>query len=237
MKKILIALPISLLAACGGGGSSGSTPTPTPIPSVTTFPVDGAFTNALTKGLSYTMTAKDTANNSYSLTFSYAPGQPKTNTLIYPTALPTTTQTVLISKNGVASGNSSSDTYYSTGPLKLYGYASATFSATQTSQSLLPATATLGSIGSFYTATTNQQIPVQFATSSGTSIVTQSAVWSLEQNTASLAWLCINTTSTPTSYPNNHQTEKDCYQIDAAGNVSGMKIDLTTYAGVTLQFR
>lgn len=263
--KTVCAIVLSvLLAACGSGGgggggsSSSSPPSQGPVVSTFSFPVEATVMSLVTASSSFTVYASDTQGNGYTLTVSYSPGPSTYYQYISSAALPTFTQTGLLKVNGVTSGTSSAQVFYSTGPFLVWGSTdgssttgTTTYEYMQTSaQAPLPATAKVGATGPIYSGTENRtfcfntvdcSVPENYRT---ITLGTQSATWSLEADTETTAWLCVNITTIDEAVLDTETTvEADCFRINQTGAISAFKTDITASSTAlgsiptTLKFR
>lgn len=243
----------TVLSGCGedGGDTGGAAPTDkpvisVPVVSVLDFPVESAITALMTSPSSFTVFATDTAGNSYALTSSTAPGPVTTDNYISATALPTFIQTGLIKINGVTRSSVSIQTFYSTDPFTIWGSTDGDPTAAEQeyfrteSRAQLPATAKVGDIGAYYAGskyrtfcffTIDCSDPANYRTRT---IGTERATWSIEADTASTAWLCLNITTVEISTT----IEASCFRIDQFGTASAFKADITFGSTpTTLRFR
>jgi len=59
---------------------------------------------------------------------------------------------------------------------------------------------------------------------------------SLEADSATTAWLCLNVEITPANATAVLTAENDCFRINQAGNITGFKADITENA-ITMSYR
>lgn len=222
-----------VLAACGGGG--GGSPSVAvapvvqapPVVTVTNYPVESAIVGAFASTASYSVAATDTTGNSYTLNFTLAPGSDATVTILSPNPLKVLNETALLKKNGANVSTLSTSIYYALNPFQIYGaHDSLNDSLVVASKTALPQTSTVGTQGAIYSGS-------NYTNSNTLNGHAQSATWSLETDSASTAWLCINI---QTATFGGQDFESDCFKINSAGVISGFKTDVTT-SGVTLKFR
>jgi hypothetical protein len=213
MKKAILCAALAL-AGCGGGGDSAVTP------AVTTFPVEAVLTTVATTAGTYGGNYAD-STGSYALAISIAPGA-AANFGTSPNLSKTYTTSTVLRKNGGIVGTATAVTYFSTGPLALIGIQAGSDVTIPSQRTTLPASATVGTSGPFYTGT-------QYL--GGSTVLTSAATgsWSLEQDTASTAFLCLNTSIAGTL----RTTEADCFKINATGAIVGFKAITTTNARST----
>lgn len=231
MRKIVV-LPITLaLAACGGGGGSTySMPPAVAAPVVTNYPIEISISGAFLSSSNYSASATDTVGNSYQLNFSLAPGADGVVPVLSAKTLKSLVQTALLKKNGVTLATSTTSLYFTAGPFMLYGaHDSQNNTVVATTQTPLPATAAVGAQGSIYSGS-------QYINGSTLPLNThaQTATWSLESDSLTTAWLCLNIQTAAFTGPPD--IESDCYRINSAGAISGFKADITSQ-GATLKFR
>lgn len=129
-----------------------------------------------------------------------------------------------------ADGLTASDTrsvYYAVNPFMLHGGASSTGSAyTITSpRSGLPATAVVGDSGLFFSSVTYNDSTRRVVTA------ISEVTWSVEPDGSTdgqSAYVCINTEVTDRTSPGNPVARgSECYRLDAAGAMLGLRIKLT----------
>ena len=162
--KTFVASAAVFLAGCGGGGGNsgwtGSTPSEPPA-SKLAFPIEATMTSVATSSFSKTLRYTDANGVIYSIDYSSVPGG---DTTFNGKAAKTAAVTAVFKVNGVEAGTSFQTTYFQIGPLKLLGYLSGDGKyGLADSQVALPATATVGSAGKFYSTTeyaSNVSIPI-----------------------------------------------------------------------------
>lgn len=226
MKKLttigLTTCVMAVLTACGGGGTTTpSTPT--------TFAVDTAYTQAATTGLSLTGTAVDGADT-WTMALSVSPAADETFEGV---TAKKSVNAITIKKNGTTVLSSGGDSFFSINPFKTKGlklndghYGVATVAGGAMSNA-----AVVGNSGSLGTVTVYAS-----ASKSAISFI-QEATWTLEEDTATTAYACANTTAKDTTGA-VITTTSGCYKIDSNGTVKGMKYTLyVPAAGKTLVFR
>lgn len=224
-NSLLLVFSSATLISCGGP------PTPAPVGSTSPFPIDAAASAWKQGSHSVSITATDSSNNTYTLNYSTTPGGAST---FQGGAASTATTSSLLKKNGVLISSSSGTDYFQLSPFKPLGHVDATtnYATVVTSWTQLPATATVGQSGAFSTDT--EYTSVGAIGTKGSVVDTATTTWSLEADTASTAWFCLNqtvvyTASTPTL------TESECYKLDTSGNVLAVKIT-QSQGGVVLAF-
>lgn len=223
--KGIILLLACTLSACGGGGGS-STPVSPTNPSPATFPLASAMSAFMQAGHDYTVSSVSGADT-YVMQLSWKPGAQQT---FEGNLSSTMVNSSIFKKNGVVISTDSSTSYFDVSPYKPWGSVGSDGSyEVAAGQQRLPTSATTGQSGAFDTLTT-------YASSAKTSILsTSTETWSLETDTATTAWGCINST---TKYTDGSPTVTgaNCFKTDQSGNVSAMK--LTVYVnGQSLTFQ
>jgi hypothetical protein len=214
----IVAGAIMALVACGGGGDSHPPAQPAG------FDVDAAFNNALAGATLTGLRAADPAGVQYSATLAYTAlpdgdfaGVPARRSL----------QTSTVGRAGEASMVSAVTVFYATQPSRLLGTVTDTGKTTVFSQSTqLPNASPTGRSGVFSEG-------VVYASPALLSpIGTETLSWSLEPDAGGTALACLISVSRSAG---SVSTEKDCFRIDAAGNISGGTIYIDR-PGVTLFF-
>lgn len=208
MKKYSLALVAGVLVGCGGGGSDTA-------PTTTTFPVESVLVRVATTAGNYGGNFSD-STGTYNLAISIAPGVDAQFASAAPVSKTFTTSTVL-KKNGATMSTSSGTTYFSLNPLSEIGQRIGGDVINISGHTSIPATATVGSSGPFFAGTSS--INAVFSPSQVT------GTWSLEADTASTAFVCLNTRIDGSFVKT---TEADCFKVDAAGSIVGFKATTTT---------
>ena len=227
MNKIWLPILIALgLCACGGGGGGGNSSSSgngsnsgnggsgSGGSSPTSFPLASAFSALSQTNHSYNLSALSGADN-YTMEISDTPG---TQQLFEGHLSSTLVQLLIMKKNGVVVSTGSSTSYFDVSPFMGWGSISGDGSYEVTSgQQPLPSSATVGQSGALETDTTYTSSAKILISSYG--LVT----WSLESDTATSAWACINST---TAFTNNAPAVSgaQCYRVDQTGNISAMKV-------------
>lgn len=140
---------------------------------------------------------------------------------------------ITIKKNGTTVLSSGGETFYSINPFKTKGlklndghYGVATVQGGAMSNSAVVGNS--GSLGSVTVYSNAAKTSISF---------TQEATWTLEEDTATTAYACTNTTAKNTT-GSLITTTSGCYKIDPNGTIKGMKYTLyVAAAGKTLVFR
>lgn len=218
-KTIAGVMMVALLSACGGGGGSDGLPPPSE-----TFNMDAALANVLSVGVNFTGLRATVEGNTFELSVSF---YPTTDGPFLSQIHKRSIQTGSASVNGVGPVVTTQTIFYSLNPVQFVGAIDdmglvTTFATTGN----LPTSASVGQSGPFSQAVTYLSATDQ--TRVGETIVT----WSLEPETPTTAWACLVMTAAGGA----SLSEKDCYLIDRAGNISaGMAV--ITVEGQTLVFR
>lgn len=214
-QTALAAVSLAVLQACGGGGAD------TPTAPAATFPVEAVYATLATTSASYSASYTD-ATGVYTLGLVLTPGPSKKFTASS-AASPTFMATATLRKNGGFASSSSSETFFTLSPATVVGEIEGTDYIEIKTRTLLPATATVGASGPFYTSVIHIGNTVL---TSGDQVVT----WSLEADTQSTAFLCLNTFTLPANI-----AESSCFKIDTAGKIFGFKAT-ATLSGSTVKF-
>jgi hypothetical protein len=215
----ICALLTCTLVACGGGGDDGTADTT----ATATYPVEAAFRTFFGTAANYQASASDRLGNTYALTFSVSPQQAKSAPSISASTLPTTLVTASVRINNGSPVVDTSEIYYAASPFTLVGSIADGEVFRTTRSDPLPATAAVGATGLVASGTLTD----------GATTTTEIVNWSLESDTASTAWLCMQTQGTDADGP---YSSKECIRINQAGVISGFRSDVTA-SGLTLQFR
>ena len=217
-----LTLSTALLAACGGGGDVS----PSPVAS-STFPLDTAYTQVSTAGISLNGTAIDGADT-WTMSLSVAPAADE----IFENATAKKyIQSTTIKKNGATVVSSGGQGFFTIGPFKTKGLKlnDGSYGVQTVASGVLSNAAKVGDTGSLGVTTI-------YSNSSKSSVLfTQEGTWTLEADTATTAYGCSNITAKNTSGA-VITTTSGCYKIDTNGTVKGMKYTLAV-AGKTLVFQ
>ena len=215
----------ALLSACGGGGGDAA-PTATPVVAAS-FALDAAYAKGVTTGVSLNGTAVDGADT-YTLSLSIAPAADGTFEGV---VRKKSIESLTIKKNGSVLGVTNIDLYYSLNPLTIQGasYSDGTYAVQTSIAGSFPATAKVGDSGALGTLT------LYTNASKATVQSTTQSTWTLEADTATTAFGCVNSVIKSASGVQTG-TGAGCYKIDTNGNVLGMRFTLSV-AGKTLVFK
>lgn len=191
---LVAAAALVVLSGCGGGGGG-------PTASSSSFPVREALSRFLTNGGTLTATF-----GAWTATQTITPGQPQGSRA-------TAASSVTVRKDGAYVGGDGVTYILSGDDSVLYGYEKSHHRAVYTIDAPLPVEAKVGDGGPFlsYTGT---------STSGGNAVVSGSAAWTLNADSATTAMMCLKFDQTDL-ITKRTTTETDCYRIDEAGNVSG----------------
>ncbi len=211
----------ALLSACGGGGGDA-----TPV-AAASFPLDAAYTKAMTNGVNLNGTAidgADTLTMSMSIT-------PAADAMFEGVVRKKSIQALTMKKNGSVLSSDTISSYYGVNPYTPYGaiYSDGTYAVQTTTAGAFPTTAKVGDSGSLGTLTL-------YTNSSKTTILaTTQSTWTLEADTASTAFGCANgVIKNPAGV--QISTFSGCYKIDTNGNALGMRLTISV-PGLTLVFK
>ncbi len=214
---------VFFLGGCGGG--NGGQSTPSIVTSTDSFPIEATFVSLSSTSNVFSASGSDSSGNTYQVTYSISPAADKIVSQLSANPLKVYVSNTQVKKNGLTASVVSSENYFTLSPLILYGsYTSATNDWFQTKvYTVLPATAKVGSSGGFYSGSV-------YYNASKILPEPASATWSLEADTATTAWLCLNRSIT-----NYVDTTSDsiCFKIDKFGVISSFKLS-TTNSGSTL---
>ena len=205
----------------------------TMVTSTIDFPVEAVFTSLASTASTYTASATDAAGNNFSLSVGRIPGPDKSDPLIYAAPLKTYSLSNITRKNGAVTSTKNFEDFYSVAPYYLFGSLNNLYGSSNnmkvTTQLPLPATARVGTSGVFYKGR-------NYINKVTSSYDTWYAMWSLEADSATTAWLCLNVEITPANATAVSTAENDCFRINQAGNITGFKADITENA-ITMSYR
>ena len=218
LRITIVAGLIAALQACGGG-SDGPPP-------VATFDADAAFTNALGGAALTGLKAVDPAGNRYEASLAYT-SLPDGSFLGTP--IRRSLQTATIGLANTPPAVATVTIFYDTRPARLIGTVSGTGKTTIFSHvSRLPGAGTVGQSGVFAEGVVYASLAL------GPPIGTETLSWSIEPDTGATATALACLTSVSRA-PGSVSTEKDCFRIDGAGNISGGTI-FVDKPGIVLNF-
>lgn len=207
-------LVTALLAGCGGGGGS-STPA---VAAAVTFPLDAAVQNFLTSSHNFNASYTDPATNDlYTLAYGYVPGA---DGIFEGKAAKTASFTLNLKKNSVTQATSSQVSYFQIGPVKTLGATLGTGEYIVAGNQLaFPTSGVVGDLGSLGGSTSYT------SSSKSSTYATTVNTWELQPDTATTAYLCINSA---TRYTNGSTLNgSECYKINSSGAVLGNKLTLS----------
>ena len=231
------AIVLVLVQGCGGGGGGSAAVTTPPPANLQSAPGLAALTTYLQAPHQNTLTATDSAGNSYVLQLTRTPTS-GTTTFNGVGNASSEVDVVNLSKNGVAVASSSTTSYYVLSPYLPLGSAPSSGSGPVgivSAPATLPATFTVGSSGPVDTLT--------FYHDASLSIVdaTETVAFSVTANNPTTLLLCLNSTianvtSQGTADGLAADSESDCYTEDSAGSIILDDVKVTVGA-TTLTFR
>jgi hypothetical protein len=205
-------------------GAGNSTTSPNDVATVTNpgstaqrevvnYPISAALSTFFGTASTYRLAGTDAQGTSFQLSYEFVPKATAAGTAKQATVVKSTA-----SINGSSPIRNESTFTYTAAPFTLYGTSEA-YTQFPTRQPA-PATAAVGSSGPLASGSEEGIDPTSGQTMS--MAYSQTITWSLERETASTAWLCINTTthSAPIG------TEKDCARINEAGAILGYKVSV-----------
>lgn len=224
---LALSITSAFLAACGGGGGD-STPTATATTTTTTtFPLDAAYTKAVTNGVSLSGTAVDGADT-WTMTVSLTPASDEAfEGVVRKKAI----QSLTIKKNGTVLTATNIQSYYSLNPFATQGarYSDGTYAVQTSTTGSFAVAAKVGDSGGLGVLTL-------YANANKTSAQgTTESTWTLEADTATTAFGCVNSIVKNAAGAQTG-TAAGCYKIDTNGNALGMRYTLNV-AGKTLVFK
>lgn len=195
--------------------------------SALSFPLDAAYTKAVTNGVSLSGTAVDGADT-WTMTVSLTPASDEAfEGVVRKKAL----QSLTIKKNGTVLAASTIQSYFSFNPFATQGarYSDGTYAVQTSTTGSFASAAKVGDSGSL-------GILTLYTNANKTSVqATTEATWTLEADTATTAYGCANSI-VKNSAGVQTGTAAGCYKIDTNGNALGMRYTLAV-AGKTLTFK
>ena len=226
--KILLATALSavILSACGGGGGDPVVAPAAPV-AAATFPLDTAYTQVSTKGISLSGTAVDGVDT-LTIALSVAPDADQT---FEGAVAKKSVQSITIKKNSATVVSSGGESFFTINPFTVKGLKlnDGAYGVQTVASGVLSNAAKVGDSGSLGVTTV-------YSNSSKSSVLfTQEGTWTLEADTATTAFGCSNIIGKNTSGAVIASTS-GCYKIDTNGTVKGMRYTLAV-AGKTLVFR
>ena len=197
------------------------------------FPVEAVFTSLASTASTYTASATDAAGNNFLLSVDRIPGPDKTDPLIYAAPLKTYSLSNILRKNGTIIATKNFEDFYSVAPFSFFGSLNNLYGSSNnmkvTTQLPLPATSRVGTSGVLYKGR-------NYINKVTSSFDTWYALWSLEADSATTAWLCLNIEITPANATVVSTAEGDCFRINQAGDITGFKADVTEN-GIMMSYR
>lgn len=222
-RFLAVTLSTTFLAACGGGGDS-----PTgPVTSTSTFPLDAAYTKAMTTGITLNGTAVDGADT-YTMSLSITPAADE---VFEGVVSKKSIESLTMKKNGAVLGVETISAYYSINPMTTKGarYSDGSYAVLTSNTGSFSTAAKVGDGGTLGTLTL-------YTSASKTAVrTTTQSTWTLEADTATTAFGCANSVLRDAAGTQTG-TGAGCYKIDTSGNALGMRTTLSV-AGKTLVFQ
>jgi hypothetical protein len=193
-----------------GNGNTGSDLNSGAQREVVNYPVSAALTNFFGSAATYRLAGTDAQGTNFQLTYEFVPSAATAGASKKMTGL----RSALVVNGGSPIQNQSTFTY-TTAPFTLYGtYEPYTQFPTRQPA---PTTAAVGSSGPLVSGTEEGVEPGSGGMTSNA--YAQTITWNLAKETATTAWLCINTTT----HSQPFTVEKDCARINEAGVILGYK--------------
>ena len=229
------ALPLVVLAACGGGaggaGGGGGFSN-----NLSSAPGDAAISAYVQASHQYTLTAKDTANNNYSLQISSVPNA-GTAPFEGVAKAYSTADTVSLSKAGVVVASSAATSYFMLMPYDPLGKVDATGTPFEVATSTYPLPAMVNVGDTRPIANITRWHDLNKFILDGYEAVTYTVT---ARDLTSLL-LCVNSTDSLTTAQGMLDgladgTETDCYAVTAAGTATLVSITITV-GGASLKFQ
>jgi len=193
--------------------------------STTTFPFASAVSAFMQASHNYNLSGVSGADT-YTMQVSFTPGAQQT---FEGHLSSTSVMSKIIEKNGVVVGTSSVTEYFDVSPYTSWGTTSNGSYNVVAEQQPLPTSATVGHSGAVDTITAYTD-STKFSVSAKTT-----ETWSLESDTSTTAWACINSTIIYTN-DSSTTTGAKCFKSDQSGNVSAMKF-VVYINGINLTFK
>ena len=223
---LAVALSAALLSACGGGSDS-SPAAPVAPTAAATFPLDTAYTQVSTTGISLNGTFVDGADT-WTMALSVTPVADQT---FEGATAKKSVQAITIKRNGATIVSSAAESFFTINPFTVKGFkiSGGSYGVQTVAGTALSNVAKVGDSGSL------GSITVYTDSSKSSVFSTQQGTWTLEADTATTAFGCSNITVKDSS-GNVGGTTSGCYKIDTNGTVKGMRYTIAV-AGKTLVFR
>lgn len=191
------------------------------------FPLDAAYTKAMTTGVNLSGTAVDGADTyTMSLSITHAADE------VFEGAVSKKAiETLTMKKNGAIVVTDTISEYFSISPMTTKGavYSDGSYAVLTSNLGSFPISAKVGDSGSLGTLTLYSN------SSKSTVIATTQSTWTMEADTASTAFGCGNSVLRDAA-GTQMSAAAGCYKIDTNGNVLGMRYTITA-AGKTLVFK
>jgi hypothetical protein len=210
----------ALLTACGGGGDDSPS-----TPASTVFPVAPVIASVLSVGASFSASTIEDGIK-WTATQTFTPGKDLTFNGVVRKA---TSSVLTVTRDGQEYFTDSDVTYYALNPLVFYGRILGNLNDNYVIDGSLPDTSTVNTSGPLlHYASKNMD--------TGATVSTTVVTWSLEEDAATKALLCINARITDTTI--GESSESDCYRIDTKGATDGTaRISVTTGPGKTVTMK
>lgn len=210
-----------LLAACGGGGGDDS------VVSNSSFAVQTALQRALSDGVTLSGTAVD-GSDTWTLMLNIAPAADE---VFEGATSKKAVQSVTFKRNGTTAASTSVQNFFAINPYTPKGliFTDGKYGLQTIAAGVVSDAARVGASGSL------GKMTIYGDATKASVVQTQDATWTLEADTSTTAYACVNTTG---KLPNNDviSTAAGCYKIDSSGAILGLRFTLQV-SGKTLTFR
>lgn len=196
------------------------------VSAIQTFPLDAAYTKAMTTGVNLSGTAIDGADT-YTMSISITPAADE----VFEGAVSKKAiETLTMKKNGAIVVTDTINNYFTINPMTTKGaiYSDGSYGVLTSNLGSFPTSAKVGDSGSLGTLTLYSN------SSKSTVKSTTQSTWTMEADTASTAFGCGNSVLRDAA-GTLIGTTAGCYKIDTSGNVLGMRYTVTA-SGKTLVF-
>ncbi|GAA0799228.1 hypothetical protein [Psychrobacter piscatorii] len=220
MKTLGLCIAAGLgLSACASGGTMGNT---NPNNIVTEYPVETAMLNIYTKQRSENLVAtigNQTASADIQVT-------PKGNMVFNNKKVQGTEINTINKVNNQITNQSVAINYFTLNPLVFHGFTDSTGKYSVSNQTTtIPKMATVGASNKLITEN------VYSDSSMRKKIGTYNQNWSLTRDSNQTAWFCIETSDNMLAGGTSEGSSKECYKINAKGDILASKVTIAPPAG------
>ena len=224
MKTLGLCIAAGLgLSACASGGTMGNTNSNN---IVTKYPVETAMLNIYTKQRSENLVAV-VGNQSVAADIQVTPkGSMRfNNKMVQGTEINTINKV-----NNQITDQSVAINYFTLNPLMFYGFTDSTGKYSVSNQTTtIPKMATVGDSSKLITEN------VYSDSSMRSKIGTYTQDWSLTRDSNQTAWFCIETSDNMLAGSSAEGSSKECYKINAKGDILASKVTVVPPAGNSMQ--